>query len=124
MPIQQPPNPQFCTYDTAADLAGRLRDIGVSVDTIYEIDATGKKNDTTADNYYSDGLQYQYVAQIWGGPEQSLAVTDAMFKQKGYNVGTFTQLATAAQVPNVDTAIMALHGVSRGVNAVLTKQME
>ena len=123
MPYQEPPNPQFCTFAVASDLAARLNDIGVAVETIYEIDNAGNKLDTTDPKYYSDGQVYQYVAKIWNGPEQSLAITDAMFKQKGYNVGTFTQLATAAGKPNPDTAIMALHGVSRAVNAALSYQM-
>jgi hypothetical protein len=124
MPIQQPPNVQLCTFDTANDLAARLRDIGVSVDTIYEIDTNGDKADTTDENYYNNGQMYQYVAKIWGGPEQSLALTDAMFQQQGYNTVTFTKLATSANVENIDTAIMGLHGVARGVDAVLAKQME
>lgn len=123
MPYQEPPNPQLCTYATASDLAGRLEDIGIDVGTIFEIAENGDKLDTTDDRYVTDGLLYQYVATIWGGPEQSLAMTDAMFKQKGYNTGTFTQLATAGGKANPDEAIMALHGVARGVNAVLTKQM-
>jgi len=123
MPYQTSPNPQFCTFAVAEDLAVRLRDLGVAVGTIYEIDGAGNKLDTTDEKYFSDGLAYQYVADIWNGPEQSLAVTDAMFKQHGYNVGTFTQLATSANVPNIDAAIMELNGVARATNAALSKQM-
>ena len=123
MPYQEPPNPNLCTFATASDLAGRLIDIGISVGTIYEIIENGEKLDTTDDRYVSDGLQYQYVADVWDGPEQSLSVTNAMFVSKGYNTGTFTQLATVAGKTDPAAAIMSLHGVSRGVNAVLTKQM-
>jgi hypothetical protein len=124
MPYQEPPNPNLCTFATASDLAGRLQDIGVNVGTIYEILENGEKLDTTDDRYVTDGLMYQYVATIWDGPEQILSVTNAMFVSKGYNTQTFTQLATVAGKPDPAAAIMALHGVARGVNAVLTKQME
>ena len=124
MPYQTPPDPNLCTFATASDLAGRLEDIGISVGTIYEILENGEKLDTSDDRYVSDGLMYQYVAAIWSNVEQSLAVTDAMFKSKGYNVETFTKLATAAGLADINGAIMQLHGVVRAVNATLTKQME
>jgi hypothetical protein len=124
MPYQEEPNTQLCTFDTASDLAARLNDIGVKVETIYEIDTNGEKVDTTDDRYVNDGQQYQYVAKIWDGPEQNLGITDAMFKSKGYNWGTFEKLATAAGKLPVEKAIIDLHGCIRAINANLEYQMK
>jgi len=124
MPFEEEENIQFCTFDVASDLALRLREIGVSVGTIYEIQENGDKLDTTDDRYVNDGENYQYVAIIWGGPEQSLAITNNMFETHGYNLDTFTKLATASNKgANTSEAIMALNGNAKAVNANLKYQM-
>jgi hypothetical protein len=125
MPYQQPPNPQLCTLTVATTIANKLRNIGVSVGTIYEIGDDGVRYDTTSDLYESDGKPYQYVAIVWGGPEQNLGMIDDMFVRQGYNWGTFTRLGTDAGLgEQTDEAILELKNIYRAINAALTKQME
>ena len=124
MPIAPPPNYQLCTYTTANNLAVKLRNLGISVSNLIEIDTNGDRADTTDENWTDSGNKTQYVADIWGPVEQNLGITDAMFEQNGYTVHSFTQLATSANVPSPDSAIMALNGVVEGINRVLQREMK
>ena len=123
MPIKAEPNYQLCTFNVANDLAERLRLVGVPVDTIYEILDNGEKHDTTDENWSDNGQSHQYVAKVWGGPEQNLGITDAMFKEKGYNYETFSKLATTSNKLPVEAAILPLKGNIDAINTNLNRQM-
>jgi hypothetical protein len=123
MPIAPPPNNQLCTFTTATDLAARLIAIGIPVGTIYELPDPAHKYDTTDERYTDDGGEHQFVATIWGGPEQSLAVTSAMFEAKGYNYESFSKLAAVSNKTPPEAAILPLKGNIDAINANLSRQM-
>lgn len=125
MPYVEQPNAQLTTFSAATVIANKLRNIGVQVATIFEIGEDGVRYDTTNDQYVSDGKVYQYVAHVWGGPEQNLGMVQDMFTRQGYNWQTFSQLGTDAGLGNeTDEAILELKNMYRAINAALSKQME
>ena len=124
MPYQEEPNYQLCTYKEASELAVKLIAIGINVETIYEIQSNGEKHDTTQPTWSDNGEVHQYVAKIWGGPEQSLAITNAMFRDQGFNYKTFSQLAAVSNKTPPEVAIMPLKGNVEAINLNLQHQMK
>ena len=118
MPYKSDPIPELTTFAEAKSLVAKLTALGVPVGTIFEVSLTDRY-DTTDPRYFDDKGQHQYIAKIWGGPEQELAMVKTALGAGGYNA--FLRLAeqATATTAQAEAAIINLPPVFAAVDAVL-----
>ena len=118
MPYKSDSIPELTTFASAKALVAKLAALGVPVGTIFEVSLTDRY-DTTDPRYFDDGGKHQFIAKIWGGPEQELAMVETALGAGGYNA--FLRLAeqALANIAQAEAAIINLPPVFTAIEAAL-----
>ena len=127
MPYQITPNQQLTTHAKAREAVAKLFALGVPMGKLWEVDIADRYDTTSTDpKYYDDGGLHQYVAQLWSGPEQNIAMVLASLASGSFDFNSFIRVAEMAGMNfgQAQEAVMGLNGVRQAVDSVLQSAMK